>query len=283
MILMIDAKNCLYRAIFAKQRTTTKDHTAVLMLRFITGWIRKFSPSSVYVFWDVPKSTVWRMKYHGGYKDREGGNDRLYSEHMKKELASIEAVLHEVFDAIGVFQFKKKEMEADDLIYAACKVHYPSKITIVSSDSDLLQIKYHMPNVDIYDANKNLMVDTPTQNPVYKKALIGDTSDVINGYKGIGPVKGSVILESVSGLAKFVIDTDMRLFLRNLMLIDLSLCPALLTNQMHVMKKLNEGTIFNKKKLIDLIDQYKLSGLRGELTNLIYPFKPMATKVVEDE
>lgn len=279
MILMIDGKNCLYRAVFARQRIASKEHTAVLILRLINQWIQKFNPTSIYCFWDAPKRDVWRMKHHGGYKDREH-NDRLYGADIKEEMASIEGIVRELLGHLGVYQFHRKEMEADDLIYAACKVHFPNPITVVSSDSDLTQLKYYMPNVDVFNAIKNELVVRPEINPVWQKALIGDKSDVIDGYDGIGPVKSTAILETVDKLAGFI-EKDERLFLRNLLLIDLSLCPALLANQMYVLRVVKKGTDFNKRGVIDMIDRYKLSGLRGIMHDVVTPFKSRATRAAE--
>ena len=85
--------------------------------------------------------------------------------------------------------------EADDLIatYAEKALQGGGKVTIVSSDKDLMQL--YRKNVRIYDPMKNKFI---TDEDVYKKfgveankvidvqALAGDSSDNVPGVPGIG-------------------------------------------------------------------------------------------------
>ena len=55
--LIIDAKNALYRSIFATKNNTkyaVKYHYFVIFLRQLSSWIRRYDPVSVNIFWDAP-------------------------------------------------------------------------------------------------------------------------------------------------------------------------------------------------------------------------------------
>ena len=64
--LLIDGKNCIYRAIYAglsdKKFVEKKYHPAVIFFRFITSYVYQYRPKNVHIFWDAPKETLWRKK-----------------------------------------------------------------------------------------------------------------------------------------------------------------------------------------------------------------------------
>jgi len=118
------------------------------MLRFIWQWVDKFKPSSINIFWDSKRDNVWRRKVFDGYKRREEDEHR---EDIGEELIYTQSAAIAVFKHMGVHQFKKDRMEADDLIYSACRVLSPCPIIICSTDNDYLQIVWRMQNVRLFD------------------------------------------------------------------------------------------------------------------------------------
>ena len=140
--LLIDARNVLYRAVYAGKHDTrheVKYHNFVILLRQIVSWIRRYNPDSVHVFWDAPRKSVWRRKALKTYKDR---SKNQYLDDIGEDLAITTKIAGEFFKVMNVRQYSKKEMEADDLIYAAASVMHPSPTVVVSTDSDMVQIPF---------------------------------------------------------------------------------------------------------------------------------------------
>jgi len=270
--LLIDARNALYRAIYAvkaDRRHSIKYHYFVVFLRQITTWMNKHRPGSVHVFWDAPRETVWRRLVLETYKTRVAST---YVEDISEDLTMTTNVAKEFFKVMGVRQYERKQMEADDLIYAASINLHPQPSIIVSTDSDMVQIPFLLSSSSVYNPKKQEIVEVPECNPVLQKALAGDKADSIDGYYGIGPVKSAALLEDNNTLRGFLDSKGRRLFQRNMLLIDLSLCPRLLANRIYVQKVLSREVPFDKDTIDELIKKYKVIGFQSEYTDLTIPF-----------
>jgi len=269
--LFIDARNALYRAIYAvkaDRRHTIKYHYFVIFLRQLTSWMNKYRPESVHIFWDAPRHTVWRRMVLETYKDR---STSTYVEDISEDLARTTQVAKAFFKVMGVRQYSRKQMEADDLIYAATLVRHPHQSVIISTDSDMVQIPFWFSSSKVYDPKKQEEMAVPVNNPIMQKALVGDKADSIDGYYGIGPVKSTAILEN-GGLQEFIETHGRRLFQRNMLLIDLSLCPRLLANRIYIQKVMSRKVNYVKGEVDRLINKYKVVGFQSEYTDLTIPF-----------
>lgn len=273
--LLIDARNALYRAIFAvkaDKRHTLKYHYFTVFLRQITGWINRYRPSSVHVFWDAPRNTVWRKKIYPSYKDRTGSS---YVEDISEDLRKTTVIAKAFFEHMAVRQYSKKEMEADDLIYAAVTMIHPYKSVIVSTDSDMVQIPYNFNSCCVFNPTKSEELCMPEVNPVIQKAIVGDTSDSIAGYYGIGPKKSSAMLLESGKLEEFFGVNGRSIFVRNMLLIDLSLNPKLLHNKLYCQRQLQRTVCFNDSEIKNLIKKYRVNGMLQEYADLVPPFKKL--------
>lgn len=273
--LLIDARNALYRAIHATkndQRYQVKYHYFVIFLRQISSWIRRYDPVSVHIYWDAPRKTVWRKKLLPTYKDR----DDKYTDDISEELSYTTAVAKEFFKVIKCRQYSRPEMEADDLIYATVAAIHPMPTVIVSTDSDMIQIPYRFSSSVVFHPQKQEELEVPDINPVMQKALVGDKTDSVDGYHGIGPKKSALLLADNTQLEDFLKLKGRKTFGLNLALIDLSLCPRVLANMLYVQRRLAEDVEFSKDSVNELTKKYKVNGMMQEYANLIPPFKKLA-------
>lgn len=271
--LLIDARNTLYRAIYAvkaDRRFDVKYHYVTVLLRQFSTWMNIYRPTSVSVFWDAPRKTVWRRSILDTYKDRP---PNAYMGDISEELKETTEVAKEIFDVMNVRQFERQGMEADDLIYAMASILHPVTNVIISSDSDMIQIPYVYNSTKIYDPGKKQEVSIPDINPVWQKALVGDKSDCIDGYRGIGEKKSKILLESHKSLKAYLDEHGSQIFNRNLLLIDLSLCPKLMHNKIYCHRRLALETRYDEKSINDLIIKHKINGLLQEYHDLILPFR----------
>jgi 5'-3' exonuclease len=275
--LLIDARNALYRAIYAvknDQRQVDKYHYFSILLRQFNRWMNMYRPSSVHVFWDAPRNTVWRRKALPTYKERR--NKNTYTEDISEDLKILTDVAQAFFAVMNVRQYSCKCMEADDLIYAATTVLHPQPTVIISSDSDMIQMPFNFSSSTMYDPGKKKEIEVPDVNPVMQKALTGDKSDCIDGYYGIGPKKSALLLKDPAELQQFLKLKGPKVYHLNLLLIDLSLCPRLLRNKVYVQRRLAEPVRFSAKDINDMIMKFKVNGLLQEYNDLIPPFQKLA-------
>lgn len=273
--LLVDAKNALYRSIYAVRANATrrpdiKKHYFTAVLEQMRGWLNNMRPSSVHIFWDAPRETVWRRTVLPTYKDREKST---YVVDISEDLAATSVVAKAFFEKMGVRQYERKTMEADDLIYTAVSVMHPAKTVIVSSDSDMLQMPYRFNSCSVFNPENHCISPVPTTHPVYLKSIKGDVGDNIKGYYGIGPVKGTAMVENKQEMYEYFKIKGKEIFKRNLVLIDLSLCPFLPSNTLYVHKKLAEPVQFVRDELSQMIITHKVHGLLQDFTDLVLPFK----------
>lgn len=276
-ILLVDARNLMYRAIFAnkkEQKQGARLHHFTVMMRFMWGWLDKFKPAAVGMFWDAKKSTLWRKKLLAEYKVR---NENELFEDIREDLIFTQAAAKAILPHMGVWQFSKNRMEADDLIYSACRVLSPRQIIIISTDKDFEQVIFRMQSVRLWnpmvDSGRGKFVGAPDHDPAIAKALAGDRSDKVDGYDGIGPVKSAKMARNIPKREAFLGDHDRKVFIRNLLLIDLSLNPELLKNDLYVQRVLVQERRFDKEQIRAMAKKHKISGLIGEYDRVIVPFK----------
>lgn len=287
--LLIDAKNMLYRAVYTARSDShfqkSGHHGFNIVLHFITNYFEKFKPENIHVFWDSRRDSTWRRNLVPSYKRNRSSDDEI-----DNALINLTEVSTAVFKQMGMRQYYQDKMEADDLIFAFCKSNYMDQIVIVSSDGDLKQIPFHYPNVRVYRPHDKGAVNDPppVYNPAVSKCFIGDRSDNIDGYYGIGKVKAKALTEDMEarniffnsskaivkeGLEKKYVGP--KRFGENLRLIDLSLCPYVLENMMYISKKQFKPVKFDLKEIRKLISKYKLRGVTADMSRYITPFRQL--------
>jgi 5'-3' exonuclease len=288
--LCIDGRNMLYRATFAAlgdvRFRANGHHPVNIVLHFLHYFLSRFNPTQVHIFWDGPRGEIWRKRHAPTYKDNRPTDDN--DEPSTKILRSLTEITPLLVEQMGIRQYSRPYMEADDLIYAFCRLHRTQKVLIATSDTDLLQIAYNFHNVDVHNPlNKDAdLEERPDHDPVIAKALTGDKSDNIKGYYGIGKVKAKVLTEDVVERRKFLSsdktitksgdETEVvgeQKFWDNLRIIDLSLCPELVENMQYVATQAATPIKFSLKDIQLLISKYKLRGVMADVHRYIAPFK----------
>ena len=94
--------------------------------------------------------------------------------------------LRSILPSFPVYQYMEEGFEADDVIFqCAAEAHkFGSEMTIISNDSDLLQIVQRFPNTIQFDPKKNILMEAPHDyNIAVYKALAGDSTDNFRGKR----------------------------------------------------------------------------------------------------
>lgn len=206
-ILILDGNNLAHRCYhsLAKLNNRGKPVGVIYGLPNLVGsLVKKFQPKRVYLVWDGRKSHH-RMKILPSYKLRKPhpnfDPDDFYLQRT--------IVMH-LFRALGVKQIYAPKREADDQIALLVKKFKGRKTLIVSNDKDFHQLI--SPTLSVYNAKnvvltpKNLKSEfgySPDQCVDYL-CLVGDDSDKIPGYPGIGPVRARDFFLEHSSIDNFM-------------------------------------------------------------------------------
>jgi len=205
-VLIVDGLNTFIR-VFAAVPILNDDG---LHIGGISGFLRSIGyaievtqPTRVVIVFDGKGGSVRRKKLFPEYKERRTPDVRLNRKEIFSDKTHEEQMLRQelfrVADYLGklpVVMLALENVEADDVIaYITTNVLTESKVTIMSSDKDFLQL-----------VNDRVEVWSPTKKKIYTKELVkseygvppqnfclfraisgrGDKSDNISGIKGFG-------------------------------------------------------------------------------------------------
>ncbi|MCP4336787.1 MAG: hypothetical protein GY679_02975 [Mycoplasma sp.] len=208
-ILIIDGNSLTYRGYYATANspqgilttsTGIPTNAILSMSNMISKIIMDESPTHVFIAFDAGKKT----KRHDLFPEYKGGRSKT-----PEELIIQFPLIKEMIEKMNIKWYELKDWEADDIIATiatiASKASY--EIKILSSDKDLLQlvdenteVLFNSKGVNLLKRYNNnnffeLTGHFPNQVPDIK-SIMGDSSDNLEGVKGIG-IKGAnkLILE----------------------------------------------------------------------------------------
>jgi len=236
-----------------------------LFLNKIHAIMRLYKNRKVFFVWDGRHGSLWRKKANTSYKANRTHDENFYSIFINMMNAT-----SDILKNYPVMQFTKDDAEADDLIYSLVKNTESEEITVVSTDSDMIQLAQQFNNVNVWNpiSKKNHII--PEYNYVIFKSVVGDKSDNISGVPKYGNVKGKKI--ALGGL-DLLSDEHKKIVEENIKIIDLSKNPFEEENTLFIQNILNDNNmvcdfeqikkVFFDLKLKQQLDQF------GSTMNLI--------------
>lgn len=208
-LVLIDGYGFVFRAFHAFPPLTRDDGTNVGAIYGFTSMLTKvileFSCSHLAVVLDSGGKT-FRHNIYPEYKSHRPP--------APEELIPQFPLVREAVSALNIDILEKQGFEADDLIatFAKTASNQGIKVTIISSDKDLMQLIDD--NISMYDPLKSKFIKA---EQVYEKfgvkpeqvidvlALIGDSADYIPGVPSIGPKTAAELIakyHSIEGIYK---------------------------------------------------------------------------------
>jgi DNA polymerase-1 len=213
--------------------------------------------------------------------------------------ADLGLLLEEVLPALGFSPVGRKGYEADDVIAHISRTAPPcySEIHIFTCDKDLLQLISPKVKVVLFNTAKKVSLvgldeveshfGVPPGEIKFFKALNGDSSDNIEGIKGIGPKTAVSIIESCRGgedswlsmADRIVLHPKVKdnaaVFLENLRLVDLgggvpdlewySSSPPLRADVEAVFTSLEFKSFLKEKRLGKILKTLKVDSCENSL------------------
>jgi DNA polymerase-1 len=200
----VDGSGFVFRAFHALPPMTRPDGTPVNAVFGFTNMLAKLLRdhvgTHVAVIFDAGRTTFRNRMYEDYKAHRPPPPDELVPQF---------ALVRDATAAFGVPAIELEDWEADDLIasYARETVEHGGRVTIVSSDKDLMQLL--RPGVEMLDPIKQKPIGpaevmekfgvTP-EKLIDVQALIGDSVDNVPGVPGIGPKNAAQLLAEYGDL-----------------------------------------------------------------------------------
>lgn len=221
-MLIIDGSNLAHRAYHKFKNLRYKDQKVGMVygfLRLLQQYIIRFRCKYVLVTFDSKqsKSSNFRNSLLGSYKIHRKDNLRIDFEDFNNQMKITKKILKYlnvpvIYDKVGLGH------ESDDYIGYFALLHSSthSKVTILSSDKDFCQLITN--DVKIFNPFKEALI-TPRnckeimgyspEECVDYLCLLGDHSDDIPGYKGIGEKKTREFLDKFGSIENFLNDESL--------------------------------------------------------------------------
>jgi 5'-3' exonuclease len=213
--IVIDGMHMAYRAFYAHQRFQHHGvNTAVIygFTNMLKSILLQEKPAGVIVCWEGERHPE-RIKLLPDYKGhRKGLNDARDPLVIRKGVKRLQKVLY----YLGIPQAYNPKMEGDDMVYWITKrmvgLH---PITILSGDKDFKQLINR--DVQVLNPKDKYAADWWVFKVEHKVeihqyidylCLVGDTSDNIDGYRGIGPVRAAAFLNQFGSIKNYLNDED---------------------------------------------------------------------------
>ena len=197
-VLFLDGYNLIYRARNSfRQGENACTYSFFRSLRVL---IEQFTPDKAYLVLEgCPKQRLALHKEYKGTrvhdKDDNFARQRAYIIQLLKDRFPIDVVRH-------------ADYECDDVLAHLVKSHPEDECTVVSTDTDFLQLYNDCDNVEIYNPVRKKVVEHPDCEYVLWKALRGDGADNIPGFMGIGDKRARTLVGDREALAKFLNEGD---------------------------------------------------------------------------
>lgn len=187
--------------------------------------IELFSPDKC--FFVLEGHPQFRYDLFADYKANRLVKQGIKQESKDKFLAAKDEIVR-LIQYLPITICRASNYEADDVISTLCTNLNNEDLTIVSNDSDYIQLlQCNYPKLQIYNPIKKIFMDAPDYPYVVWKCLVGDPSDNIKGFPGIGTKKAQAMLNNPELLKKFLLIEENRAnFSINRKLIEFSSVPA---------------------------------------------------------
>jgi DNA polymerase I len=219
-VFLIDGSGFIFRAYFARAKDPTAERfqrksdgmaTEVVMhfSNMLDKYLRDTDADHIAVIFDA-SGRSFRSEIYDQYK----ANRREMPDDLAPQLAHV----RQAADAFGVCRIEMENFEADDLIatYARHAVEAGAKVTILSSDKDMMQLvadgkimmRDPMTDRPIGEAEVHEKFGVGPDKVIEVQALCGDSTDNVPGVPGIGVKTAAELIKTYGDLETLLTRAD---------------------------------------------------------------------------
>jgi DNA polymerase-1 len=211
LLLIVDGNNIAYQAYYAYKTLKYMGRPTSILFGFpkiLQTILLSYKAHKVIVCWDGEKDPR-RMKKLSSYKShREENRDPKVRKRFIKQMERTRKLLN----YLGIAQCYNPKIEGDDMIYWVWKKYSPLyRVVIATADKDLHQlINYdttvYNPRTKAPFSNFAYVCDNLVEPYQYVDylCLVGDSSDDIPGYRGIGPTRAAAFFTAFRGIKEYL-------------------------------------------------------------------------------
>ena len=194
-VLLVDGYNMLYRS---RSGWAKGDNPIVYtFFRSFRAAVNKFKPDRVYFV--LEGKPIKRLAMMEEYKAQRVYHDKD-DFHRQKRL-----VIQTLKDLFPVHVVRHPYYECDDVLAELASVtHKEDECIVVSSDTDFYQLLQTHESLKLYNPIRKKFIESPETHYVSWKALRGDSSDNIDGFRGIGDKRAALLLENKEAFRDFL-------------------------------------------------------------------------------
>lgn len=219
LLLIIDGSNLSHRAYRKFSNLSTKEgrHTGLIygFFRMLHAYLIRFHPVYCIIVFDSHRSkqSNFRNKLLGSYKQHRGTLDAVDYVDFNYQVRVVRRLL-KLLNIPYVWDYSGLGHEADDYI-AWLALNHKGRVNIISSDKDFCQLICK--NIKVFNPFRDALINEVTCQPlmgyspsecVDYLSLLGDHSDDIPGYRGMGPVKIRKFLDEFGSIQNFMNTPD---------------------------------------------------------------------------
>jgi len=211
---VVDGMNIAYMAYYAYRSLRFKGRATSIIFGFpmiLKGIMTMYKADKVVVCWDGEKHPR-RLELLPTYKShRENTKERQDVAKRKDFYKQIDR-LRKLLFYLGIPQVHNPKMEGDDAVYWVSKrLQNLYKVWIISGDKDFCQLINY--DVSVFNPRTKSTVSTfaflvdmnvEVHQYVDYLCLVGDESDDIPGYRGIGPVRAAKFLKQFGSIRAYI-------------------------------------------------------------------------------
>ena len=193
-VLVLDGYNLIYRARYSGMYKGEYS-TVFNFFRGLRPLIEKFSPDLCYFV--LEGKPVRRLLADPEYKGQRTYHNKDNFQEQKK------IIINTLSEFFPINIARHPGYECDDVInYLANCMHKNDNTVIVSSDTDFIQSINE--NTGLYNPVSKKFLNETEYDYVNWKSLVGDKSDNIIGFKGIGDKRAKLLLSDKEKLDDFL-------------------------------------------------------------------------------
>src|SRR5436305_1888640 len=211
-VVLIDGAGFIFRAYFARAKDPKAERfqrksdgmateVAIIFTNMLDKYLRETNADHIAVLFGASGRSS-RNEIYGEYK----ANRREMPDDLAPQLKHVRRAA----EAFGVCQIEMENFEADDLIatYARHAVEAGAKVTILSSDKDMMQLvsdgtvmmRDPMTDRPIGEAEVREKFGVGPEKVIEVQALCGDSTDNVPGVPGIGVKTAAELINAYGDL-----------------------------------------------------------------------------------
>jgi len=213
-ILIIDGYNMIHRCRFKWGGGLADGDNQIVynFFRTLKSTISQFCPDIVYFPLDgMPKA---RLEADPDYKGNRtiDTDDQEVLDYWASFRLQKRFIINSLKSNYPIKVLYHPDNECDDIIYYLVKHHHSGdNVTIVSSDTDFIQVLNEFPDaVSLYNPVSKKYRENTEYDYVAWKAMVGDKADNIPGVRGIGKVGAEKILRKEGALEEKLSDPSFK-------------------------------------------------------------------------